>query len=82
MGIWVHPYAVLHVQVGVSFRENGVWPSLYDVVVSLLRLQTPIDCIPHPYWIYTKCLAPGDAVDGHMSAPLCRTITCAGGGGF
>jgi hypothetical protein len=31
------------VQVGVSFRENGVWPSLYDVVVSLLRLQTPID---------------------------------------
>jgi hypothetical protein len=40
--------AVLHVQVGVSFRENGVWPSLYDVLVSLLRLQTPIDCIPHP----------------------------------
>ncbi len=24
MGIWVHPYAVLHVQVEVSFRENGV----------------------------------------------------------
>jgi hypothetical protein len=43
MGIWVHPYAVIRVQVGVSFRENGVWPSLYDVVVSLLRLQTPID---------------------------------------
>ena len=53
MGIWVHPYAILHVQVGVSFRVNGVWPSLYDVVVSLLRLQTPIDidCIPHLYWI-------------------------------
>jgi len=35
MGIWVHPYAVpFHVQVGVNFRENGVWPSLYDVVVS------------------------------------------------
>ena len=46
--------AVLHVQVGVSFRENGVWLSLYDVVVSLLRLKTPIDCIPHPYWMYTK----------------------------
>jgi len=55
MGIWVQPYAVIRVQVGVSFRKNGVWPSLYDVVVSLLRLQTPIDCIPHPYWIYTKC---------------------------
>jgi len=44
----------VYVQVGVSFRKNGVWPSLYDVVVSLLRLQTPTDCIPHPYWMYTK----------------------------
>jgi hypothetical protein len=24
MGIWVCTYAVLHVQVGVNFRENGV----------------------------------------------------------
>ncbi len=23
MGIWVHPYAVIHVQVGVNFRKNG-----------------------------------------------------------
>jgi hypothetical protein len=52
--LWVHPYAVICVQVGVSFRENGAWSSLYDVVVSLLRLQTPIDCIPHPYWMYAK----------------------------
>ena len=43
MGIWVHHYAVIRVQVVVIFRENGVWPSLYDVVVvSWLRLQTPI----------------------------------------
>jgi hypothetical protein len=57
MGIWVHPYSVIRVQVWVSFRKNGVWPSLYDVVVSLLRLQTPIDCIPHPYWMYAKCFS-------------------------
>ena len=57
MGIWVHPYAVICVQVGVRIRKNGVWPSLYDVVVSWLRLQTPIDSIPHPYWMYTKCLS-------------------------
>jgi len=147
MGIWVHPYAVIRVQVGVSFRENVVWLNplnLYDVVVSWLRLLTPIDCIPHPYWMYTKCfstlrccgwaygcilmpyykcrcgwvlgnmghyracmmlwshgwgfkppltashihigciqsvLAPWDAVDRHMGASLCRTITCAAGGG-
>jgi len=54
MGIWVHHYAVIRVQVVVIFRENGVWPSMYDVVVSWLRLHTPIDCIPHPYWMYTK----------------------------
>jgi hypothetical protein len=36
----------------VNFRKNGVWPSLYDVAVSWLRLQTPIDCIPHPCWMY------------------------------
>jgi len=26
MGIWVHPYAVIRLQVVVIFRENGVWP--------------------------------------------------------
>ena len=57
MGIWVRTYAVLHVLVGVKFRENGVWPSLYDVAVSCLRLQTPIDCIPLLYWMYTKCFS-------------------------
>jgi hypothetical protein len=58
MGIWVHPYAVpLHMQVGGDLRGNGVWPSLYDVAVSWLRLQTLIDYIPHPYWMYTQCFS-------------------------
>ena len=44
-------------QVGVDFKEFGVWLSLSDVVRLLLRLQTPIDCIPHPYHSrYEKCL--------------------------
>ncbi len=51
MGIWVHPYAIVHVQVGVNFRKNGAWLSLYDVVVSWLRQPTPIDYIPHPFWM-------------------------------
>ena len=42
---------------GGLFRKMGEWPSLYDVAVSWLRLQTPIDCIPHPYWMYTKCFS-------------------------
>ena len=76
MGMWVHHYAVIHVQVGVNFRKTGVWPSLYEVVVSWLRLQNPINCIPHPYWMYTSVLAPWDAMDGHMGTPLCRNSLC------
>jgi hypothetical protein len=62
------------VQVGVNFRKNGVWLSLYDVAVSLLRLQTPIDCIPHPYWMYTLCFSSmlrccGWAYNGYTLMP-------------
>ena len=57
MGIVVHPYSYSHITCagGGNLRENGVlWPSLNNSVVSWLRLQTTIDCIPHPYWMYTK----------------------------
>ena len=54
MGIWGHPYALIHVQVGVNFWKTGVWQSLNVVEVSCLRPKSPIDCIPHPYWMYTK----------------------------
>ena len=55
MGIWVHPYTVTFVQVGVDFRKIYVGLGPSDVVRSWLRLQTCIDCIPHPYHMYTKC---------------------------
>jgi hypothetical protein len=44
-------------QVGMNFRKIGAWLSPSDFVVSWLSLQTPIDCIPHPYWMYTKCFS-------------------------
>ena len=47
-----HLVAVICVQVGVNFRENGVLMSLHDGVVSWLRLPTPIYSITHPYWMY------------------------------
>ena len=78
--------AVLHVQVGVNFRNSGVWPSLYEVVVSWMRLQTFIDCIPHPYWMYTKCFSTlrccGWAYHGCTLSwvPSYAVIHCAGGG--
>jgi len=50
-------YSTITYAGGGDLRGNGVWPSLYvyDVAVSWLTLQTPIDCIPHLYWMYTKC---------------------------
>jgi len=38
MGIWVHPYTVIHVQVGAEFWKIVGRGSLYDVMVSWLRL--------------------------------------------
>ena len=40
---------------GVDLGVWGVDLSLSDVVMSWLRLQEASDCIPHPYWMYTKC---------------------------
>ena len=42
---------------GVDFRKIGVGLSPSDVVMSWLRLQTPLNCIPHPYHMYTKCFS-------------------------
>jgi len=54
----VHPYNVMPMQVrGGGFWKIGVWLSPCDVVMSWLRLQTPVDCIPHPNPMYTKCFS-------------------------
>ncbi len=49
MDIWVHPYNVIVVQVGVNFWIVGVWVRPNGVVVSVLRLQTASEGIPYPY---------------------------------
>jgi hypothetical protein len=38
MGVWMHPYTVIHVQVGAKLWKIGVRWSPNDVVVSWLRL--------------------------------------------
>ena len=81
MCIWVHPYNVTLVQVGVDFRKIGVRLSLNDVAVSWLRLETVPDCITHPYHMYLKCFSQYFAVDGHMGPPL-HCHTCAGWGDY
>ena len=39
---------------GWIFGKFGVWLSPSDIVKSWLRLQSTVDCILHPYHIYTK----------------------------
>ncbi len=48
---------------GWILGKLGVWLSPSDVVRSLLRLQSPIDCIPHPY---------------HMNVKRFSTLICCG----
>jgi len=82
MGTWVHPYAVLHVQVGVNFRKMGYGQACLMLLVSWLRLQTPIDCIPHPYWMYTKCFSTLRCCGWAYGYTLLSLIHCGGGGEF
>ena len=42
---------------GWIIGKLGVWLSPSDVAKSWLRLQSPVDCIPHQYDIYAKCFS-------------------------
>ena len=42
---------------GWIFAKLGTWLSQSDFVRSWLRLQSPVDCISHPYHVYTKCFS-------------------------
>ena len=57
MGIWVYPYTLTSVQVGVYFWKTGVSLSPSDIAMWLLRLQEASDCIPHQYHMYKKCFS-------------------------
>ena len=55
MGIWVHRHCYACAGWGWIFGDNGVDLSPSDVVMTWLKLQTHMDCCPHPYWINTMC---------------------------
>ena len=54
MGIWVYPYTVMPLHVRGWFSDNWGRAEPEHVAMSWLRLQTPVDCIPHPYCMYKK----------------------------
>jgi hypothetical protein len=56
-GIWEHPYVDTSGW-GWILGKLGAWVRPSDVVErSWLSLQGPVDYIPHPYHIYTKCFS-------------------------
>jgi hypothetical protein len=57
MEIWVHPYTVIMVQVGLHIWKVAMWVRPNGVVVSWFRLQTASEGIPHLYHMYTKCFS-------------------------
>ena len=57
MDMWVHPFTDTPLIEGVDFLETWIWLSPSDVVKSWLRLQSPLDCIPHPYCICLMCFS-------------------------
>ncbi len=42
---------------GEDFRKIGLGRSSSDVVMSWLRLQTHLESIPHPFYMYTQCFS-------------------------
>jgi hypothetical protein len=51
----------------------------------MVEAENPIDCIPHPYWMNTKCFSTLRCFRfrwayGYLL--MTYTITCAGGGEF
>jgi len=56
----------------VILGEVGYGQACMMLLVSLLRLKTPIDCIPHLYWIYTKCLSTLRCCGLEFGYALCR----------
>ncbi len=70
MGIWVHRFTVIPVQVGAKFKKNGVRQSPNVLWCHGWGCKPPLTA-SHIYIGSIKSVkAPSYAVDGHMGAPL------------
>ena len=64
---------------GWIFWDFGVDLSLSDDVVPWLRLKPPVECNPHPYHMYTKCLSTLICYEWVYGSTL-TVYACAGRG--
>ena len=82
MGIWVHPHTGLPVEVRGGFWDDfGVDLSLIDDAMPWLRLKHPVECNPHPYDMYTKCLSTLICYEWANGSTL-TVYACAGSRGW
>ncbi len=79
MGIWVHPYTVIHVQVEAKFWKIGVRQSPNVLWYHGSGCKPPLTASHIHIGSIESVQSPSYAVDGHMSSPL-HSSTCAGGG--
>jgi hypothetical protein len=58
---WAYGCTLTHLlrlcRAGVDFRKTELSPSPSDVVMSWLRLQTRLECIPYPCHMYRQCFS-------------------------
>jgi hypothetical protein len=82
MDVPLHCYACAGQGAGVEFGEIELSPSPHDVVMSLLRLQTRLECIPHPCHIYTQCFSTLICCGWAYGCTLTLLCLCRSGGEF
>ena len=69
-------------RLGVEFRKIGAGRSPSDVVMSWLRLQTHLECIPHPCHMYTQCFSTLICRGWAYGCTLTLLRLCRSGGEF
>ena len=57
IGIQQQPNTVLRTLIGSDFGVRVYLWSQHDVITSWLMLRFTLNCFPHPYYTYTKCLS-------------------------
>jgi hypothetical protein len=67
---------------GVDFRKIELSPSPSDVVMAWLRLQTRLECIPHPCHMYIKCFSTLICRGWAYGCTLTLLCLCRSGGEF
>ena len=67
---------------GVDFWDFGVDLSLSDDVMSWLRLKPLLECIPHPYDMYTKCFSTLICYEWVNGSTLTLVCLCRSGVDF